>query len=317
MRKKRVAGARGGAGPRAETGAAAGPAGVVAMAAEARMPLAAAEGHMPGAGVGAQVPLASAEAHLWWARPAAFGEGAQLARLRALLTDDECARADRYRVARDRRTSLVTRALVRTVLSRYSGVPSGRWRFRTNEHGRPEIASPASPLRFNVSHTDGLVVCLVGRGRELGVDAENLGRDRRWLDLAERFFAPAEARALRAAPAARRRLRFLEYWTLKESYVKARGRGLTLPLSGFWFDLPAGTRDGIRVRFTPAVADDPARWQFTLDRLGTGHVVATAIDSTGAARVRIAHYEAVAARGGGSSGPAHSAGRMVLDPGQE
>ena len=202
MRKKRVAGARGGAGPRAETGAAAGPAGVVAMAAEARMPLAAAEGHMPGAGVGAQVPLASAEAHLWWARPAAFGEGAQLARLRALLTDDECARADRYRVARDRRTSLVTRALVRTVLSRYSGVPSGRWRFRTNEHGRPEIASPASPLRFNVSHTDGLVVCLVGR------DASSASTRRTWAETgAGSISRSGSSRRPRRALCARRRRR--------------------------------------------------------------------------------------------------------------
>ncbi len=315
MRKKRVASASGGAGPRAGPGAAAGPAGITAMAADAQVPLAAAEGRVPGAGAGAQVSLAAAEAHLWWARPDAFAEAGQLARLRALLTDDERARADRYRLARDRRASLVTRALVRTVLSRYSGVPPARWRFRTNEHGRPEIASPASPLRFNVSHTDGLVVCFVSRGRELGVDAEHLGRDRRWLDLAERFFAPAEARALREVPAAQRRLRFLEYWTLKESYVKARGRGLTLPLSGFWFDLPAGAGDGIRIRFTPVVADDPARWQFTLDCLGTGHVVATAIDSNGVGEVRIAHYEAVAARRGGSLGPAHSAGRMVLDPG--
>ncbi len=289
----------------------------MAMAADAQVPLAAAEGRVPGAGAEAQVSLAAADAHLWWARPDAFAEAGQLARLRALLTDDERARADRYRLARDRRTSLVTRALVRVTLSRYCGVPPARWRFRTSGHGRPEVASPATPLRFNVSHTEGLVVCLVGRGRELGVDAESLRQDRRWLDIAERFFARAEARALREAPAAHRRLRFLEYWTLKESYVKARGRGLTLPLSGFRFDLPAGAGDGIRIRFTPAVADDPARWQFTLDRLGTGHVVATAIDSTGVAGVRIAHYEAVAARGGGSPGPPRSAGRMVLDPGQE
>lgn len=287
----------------------------MAIAEEAQVPLVATEGHMPDAGAGARMPLAAAEAHLWWARPAAFAEAGQLARLRGLLTDDERARADRYRLARDRRTSLVTRALVRVTLSRYCGVPPARWRFRANDHGRPEVASPATPLRFNVSHTEGLVVCLVGRGRELGVDAESLRQDRRWLDIAERFFAPAEARALREVPAAQRRLRFLEYWTLKESYVKARGHGLTLPLSGFWFDLPAGTRDGIRIRFTAAVADDPARWQFTLGRLGTGHVVATAIDGIGAARVRIAHYEAVAAEGGGSLGPPHPAGRVVLDPG--
>ena len=268
------------------------------------------------AGPAALMPLPDAVAHLWSARPAAFVDPAQLARLRAILTDEERARTDRFRLARDRRTSLVTRALVRVTLSRYCDVPPGRWRFRSNDRGRPEIASPASALRFNVSHTEGLVVCLVGRGRELGVDAESLHRDRRWLDLAVRFFAPAEALALRGVPAARQPLRFLEYWTLKESYVKARGRGLTLPLSGFCFDLPAPTPDDVRIRFTPAIDDDPARWQFTLGRFGAGHVVATAIDRTGAGRVGIAHYEAVAPRAG-ASGPPLAAGRMVLDPGPE
>ena len=264
--------ANGGAGPRAEARAAAGSAAVL--------------------------PLPVDEAHLWSARPA-FAEPARLVRLRAMLTDEERARADRFRFLRDRRTGLVTRALVRITLSRYCDVAPARWRFRTNEHGRPEIASPASSLRFNVSHTEGLVVCLVSQGRELGVDAESLERDRRWLDLADRYFAPAEARALREAPAARRRLRFLEYWTLKESYVKARGRGLTLPLSGFWFDLPAPPRDRIGIRFTPSVEDDPARWQFSLESLGPSHLVATAIERAGATRVRVRHYEAEALGGGG------------------
>ena len=267
---------------------------------------------------GTVLPLPAGEAHLWSARPASFADAAHLERLRAMLTEEERARADRYRFARDRRTSLVTRALVRVTLSWYCDVPPARWRFRTNDHGRPEIASPASPLRFNVSHTDGLVVCLVGRERQLGVDAESLDRDRRWLDIAERFFAPAEARALREVPASRRPLRFLEYWTLKESYVKARGRGLTLPLSGFGFDLPAPSRDGIGLRVGPAVVDaDPARWQFTLERLGAGHVVATAVDRAGAARVRIVHYRAVARRGDGSPSTPPAAGRMLLDPGTE
>ena len=271
------------------------------------------------AGPAATMPLPAGEAHLWSARPGAFIDPAQLARYRAILTGEERARADRFRFARDRRTSLVTRALVRVTLSRYCDVPPARWRFRANRHGRPEIASPASSLRFNLSHTEGLVVCLVSRGRELGVDAESLHRDRRWLDLAGRFFAPAEARALRGVPAAGRPLRFLEYWTLKEAYVKARGRGLTLPLSGFWFDLPAGTADDIRIRirFARAIDDDPVRWQFTLDRLGAGHVVATAIDRAGAARVPIARFEAVASGDADPAGPLPAAGRMVLDPGPE
>ena len=262
---------------------------------------------------GATLPLPAAEVHLWSARPAAFTDPAQLARLRALLSGDELARADRFRSALDRRTGLVTRALVRITLSRYCGVPPARWRFRTNRHGRPEIAAPVSPLRFSVSHTDGLVVCLVGRSRRIGVDAESLGRGRRWLDLAERFFVPAEARALRQLPPARRPLRFLEYWTLKESYVKARGHGLTLPLSGFWFDLPAAPRDGIRIRFTPAVDDDPARWRFTLHRPGESHVVATATDCGRRDGVRIAHYEAAARESADPADPVPAGGRLVLD----
>lgn len=265
----------------------------------------------------AVLPLPAGHAHLWSARPASFTDPAQLARLRALLTDEERARTGRFRFARDRRASLVTRALVRVTLSRYCGVPPARWRFRADQHGRPEIAAPVSGLRFNVSHTEGLVVCLVGRARGLGVDAERLGRGRRWLDLAERFFAPAEARALRGVPAALRPLRFLEYWTLKESYVKARGRGLTLPLSGFWFELPAPVRDGIRIRFTPAVEDDPARWRFTLDRLGESHVVATAIDRAGTGGVRVAHFEAAARGSAGTPGSPSPAGRMALDPGPD
>lgn len=261
---------------------------------------------------GAPLPLPAAEAHLWSARPATFTDPAQLARLRALLTGDELARIDRFRFAGDRRTGLVTRALVRTALSRYCRVPPARWRFRTNRHGRPEIAAPASRLRFSVSHTDGLVVCLVGRGRDLGVDAESLDRRGRWLDLAERFFAPAEARALRGVRPDRRRLRFLEYWTLKESYVKARGRGLTLPLSGFWFDLPAPARGGIRIHCTPLVEDDAARWQFTLDRPGESHVVATAVDRGRSAGVRIARYEALARGAPGPSEPP-GGGRTAFD----
>ena len=240
-----------------------------------------------------RVTLAGRHAHLWWIRPDTIGDPAELARCRALLTDDEREKTDRFRVARDRQTCLITRVLVRTTLSRYCDVPPARWRFRTNDHGRPEIGSPSSTIHFNLSHTNGLIVCLVSRGREVGVDVENLERANRWLDLSERFFAPRETAALRRVDAAERATRFLEYWTLKESYVKARGLGLAIPLTGFSFDLPAGASDDISIRFTPAIDDDAARWQFTLERFGRDHLVATAVERDGPEPVRITLHEAV------------------------
>jgi 4'-phosphopantetheinyl transferase len=235
--------------------------------------------------------LSEREAHMWWVRPDAIVDGAVLERCRRLLTDDERARVDRYRFAADRHTCLITRALVRTTLSRYAEVAPDAWRFRTNEHGRPEIATPASALRFNLSHTNGLVVCLVSRERAVGVDVETLSRVHRWLDLAERFFAPREANALRQAVASEQPERFLEYWTLKESYIKARGLGLAIPLDHFSFDLPSPL-SGIAMRAEPALGDDATRWQFSLEHFGDDHVLATAIERRGSAPVEITRYEA-------------------------
>ena len=240
-----------------------------------------------------RVTLAGRHAHLWWMRPDTFTDPAELARCRALLTDDERQKTDRFRLARDRHTCLMTRVLVRTSLSRYCDVPPARWRFRTNDHGRPEIGTPPSTIRFNLSHTNGLIVCLVSRGREVGVDVENLDRANRWLDLAERFFAPREAAALRRVDASERPTRFLQYWTLKESYIKARGLGLAIPLAGFSFDLPAPAPDDISIRFTHAIGDDEARWQFTLERLDRNHLVATAVERAGLEPVRVTLLEAV------------------------
>ena len=242
----------------------------------------------------APLTLPDRQAHLWWARPERFTDPAELAGYRAMLTDDERDKTDRFRFARDRHTCLITRALVRTTLSRYQDVPPERWRFRTNDHGRPNVSAPASPVRFNLSHTDGLIVCLVSRDRDVGVDVEHLERASRWVDLADRYFAPREVAALRRVTAAGRPTRFLEYWTLKESYIKARGLGLAIPLADFSFDLPARSTDDIAIRFAPAIDDEPARWQFGLERLASGHLVATAVERGTGEPVPVTLHEAVA-----------------------
>src|SRR5690606_33310169 len=96
------------------------------------------------------------------------------------------------------------------------------------------------PLVFNLSHTDGLIACAVSRGREVGVDVEWLDRRGGDIDVADRFFSRYEVQALYAQPPERRRDRFFRYWTLKESYIKARGMGLALPLDRFSFELDRG-----------------------------------------------------------------------------
>jgi 4'-phosphopantetheinyl transferase len=229
------------------------------------------------------------EAHLWIARPDEARDAGLLFRYEALLSEDERRKCSRFVFEKDQHTCLVTRALVRTVLSRYAPVPPERWRFAFNEYGRPAIDEPRDErwLRFNVSHTTGLVVCLVARQREVGVDVEDRKRSGQLLEVADRFFSPFEVEALRALPREEQLDRFFFYWTLKESYIKARGMGLAIPLSQFSFELDSARERGIRIRFDPELRDDPARWDFSALSYGRRHAIASSLERLHQDEIRI------------------------------
>lgn len=207
---------------------------------------------------------------------------ARLDAYRLLLTDDEQARMARFVFENDRRAFLLTRALVRTTLSRYAAVAPADWRFIANTHGRPDIADrPAGvpDLRFNLSHTNGLIACAVTMEREVGVDVEHVQRVLTH-DIASRFFAPSEVEDLHALPASEQARVFFDYWTLKESYIKARGFGLALPLGDFAFTLRPDKAPTIR--FEPSLPDDPESWQFAQDWPTPDHRLAVAVRRHGA-----------------------------------
>jgi 4'-phosphopantetheinyl transferase len=218
--------------------------------------------------------LTSAEIHLWLAFYETVPEHLH-ARYRTLLTDAERAQESRFHFASDRLRYLVTRALVRTVLSRYVPIAPADWTFSTDAYGRPEIANELAddpPLSFNISHTRSLIVLAVSRKRALGVDVEN-SRDRKVsMDIANRFFSQVEASDLFAIPNVLQHDRFFEYWTFKESYIKARGMGLSIPLDKFSFRYPNDR--SVEISILPELGDDAARWQFWQFRPAPEYLVA-------------------------------------------
>lgn len=214
---------------------------------------------------------------LWFAAPDEISDPGLLEAYRGVLNPEERARHRRFILPRHRHQFLVARALVRTTLSRYADVDPAAWTFSFNEHGRPELDGPpgAPPLRFNLSHADGLMVCGVVRRRELGVDVEDRSRRVRSMAIVDRFFAPREVRDLRALPEAEQLTRFFDYWTLKESYIKARGMGLALPLGKFAFSVHRGRPLGLST--DPALQDDPAGWRHALLRPTARHTAAVTV----------------------------------------
>ena len=225
------------------------------------------------------LPLRPDEVHLWVVEPERVSEPRLLAAYHAMLSAEERERHSRFRFDKHKLQFLVSHALVRVTLSRYAPVQPQAWRFSVNAYGRPDITGEGLPrLRFNLSHTDGMAVCAVVLDTDVGADVEHSGRPGQTVELADSFFSRSEVQALRALPVERQRERFFDYWTLKESYIKARGAGLSLPLDQFAFHLEPGQPP--RISFDPRLGDDPETWQFVQVRLSPEHPAAVAVRRT-------------------------------------
>jgi len=241
---------------------------------------------------------------VWIAPVGLVLDPAEADRCRTIVTPGELAGCGRFVHDADRRRELATRATVRIVLSRYAEVAPGEWRFEAGPLGRPEIASPAGTrLRFNVAHTRELVTCAVTETADVGVDVESVAAHPDLSRLAASVMSDEEFAEFEHVADADRPARFAAAWTLKESYLKARGLGLSLSPRAAAFDLRAP--GAIRATFSAEAADDPAAWWFASWDEPPGHVVAVAL-RTGRAPSRVEVRRLVS-----FDGRAETAGRLL------
>jgi 4'-phosphopantetheinyl transferase len=224
-------------------------------------------------------PLEVGHTHLWLCDIDAILDEATRSTYLALLDEQESSRIKRLVFARDKHRFLVSHALLRSVLARYTGQAGQRLRFRTGAHGKPELVTDltGSTCRFNLSHSGSRALLAVTRAESgIGVDIEFHETERRLAALAERNFAPVEAARLQGLSGAALVNRFYEFWTLKEAYIKARGVGLSQSLREFWF-----LRDveGIlEFDALPIVDPAPEKWRFWCYRL-PGYSAALAVQA--------------------------------------
>lgn len=153
------------------------------------------------------------------------------------VSDSRKRAAVRYAHSVDALRTVLGEALARVAICRRLQVVNKRLVFGKNPFGRPLLLEPDG-YDFNVSHAGDWVVCAFA-DQGVGIDVEQI----RPLDLtiAQRYFAPGEYAALLDKPTDAEQLQyFFQVWTLKESYVKAIGEGLSIPLDAF--EVAAGKR---------------------------------------------------------------------------
>ena len=192
---------------------------------------------MPNKHNATKLTLNEHEIHLWQTTPQDIHDSTLLERYTSLLTDDERQKQQRYIFEKDQHNALITRAFVRDLLSHYCNIKPENWQFFKGEYGKPEVLSAPIPIRFNVSHTKNMIICAVTLEHDIGCDVEDTSKKLQVRDIAKRFFSKQETKALYSLPENEQNSRFFNYWTLKESYIKAWGQGLAIPLADFSFKI--------------------------------------------------------------------------------
>ena len=238
---------------------------------------------------GADYELADGQVHIWLLELKAPVDPTVRTRYTSVLDAQELTRLGRFAFEHLRDEYLVSHALTRLILSGYERMPAGALTMVRNAYGRPELSTSRIGLRFNLSHAAGLAALAITQAVDIGVDLEREDRAVETMGIARHYFAPAETDWLSRQPQDRQKRTFLEQWTLKEAYVKARGLGLNLELNQFAIDL--ADQEAPTIVF-PDGFDDPAEWQLSVCQPTENYVLGLAVRRLAAIRGQVALIDA-------------------------
>lgn len=153
----------------------------------------------------------------------------QFTKLLSFVDKDKQTRINRFVKNEDAQRTLIADILARQMICNKINLPPHKIEFSYNDYGKPYLKAN-STVHFNVTHSENWVVCAID-DKPLGIDIEHV----KPIDshIAENFFSDEENRALDFTDDDKKLEYFYDTWTLKESYVKALGKGLSIPLNSF------------------------------------------------------------------------------------
>lgn len=145
-----------------------------------------------------------------------------------------------YCVESRKREFLISRFSLRILLTDYfPDVPAQDWKFGTTSLGKPLVIGPIdiSPVQFNVSHSNNRAIIAFSLTKALGVDVEHVRKIKAVQLVSESYFSTEEIVTMTKADPQEVHHVFFNYWTLKESFSKALGEGLSFPLDKVTFNV--------------------------------------------------------------------------------
>ncbi len=168
-------------------------------------------------------------AHVWYG---SFSRNeSNLPAFEQVLSEDEIEKASNFKFKKDRDSFIISRGILRELLGGYLAMSPIELKFEYTSYGKPYL--PNQLLYFNVSHSGDMAAFAFTLNCEIGVDIERIKKDFDVLELARNFFSNNEIVSLERQPKEKLSRAFFRCWTRKESFIKAKGSGLSFPLNQF------------------------------------------------------------------------------------
>lgn len=200
-----------------------------------------------------------------------------------LLSTDEKKRAKRYHFVRDQKKYIIARGILRKILSCYVEHHPRELLIKYNSYGKPFLVGNQS-LFFNVSHSDNLVLYGFTKIHRIGVDIERLKPIENLDQIVDYYFTIIEKDQFARLPPHMRNDAFFRWWTLKEAYVKSKGKGLSLPLNEFSVSFMPGEK----VRLIESKDDKYfyKNWFLNTIKTKAGYIAAIAVEGCNRKKIR-------------------------------
>lgn len=149
----------------------------------------------------------------------------EIALLKGLLSPEERAKSERFRLPHDRDSYTIVHGLLRRILGEYFNISPGAVEIVYDAFGKPSVAGSHGIIFFNLSHSTGVSVLAFDRDHQIGVDVEHIRKDFEYRPIVDRFFGREDMQFL-GSPEGSSVAGFYKIWTRKEALLKAIGTGI-------------------------------------------------------------------------------------------
>jgi 4'-phosphopantetheinyl transferase len=190
------------------------------------------------------------------------------------LSVAETQKAAKFRFQKDKANFVLGRSILRILAGHYLSEDPKKVKFKYNKYGKPQLAD-SNILRFNIAHSEDSIVLGFSENMAIGIDVEKIKTDFDIMEIARNYFSEREIEALGNFPPSQRARAFYRCWTRKESFIKAKGTGLSFPLNAFTVSL--NRDDSAKLLETQWQASERSEWNLYSFTPSEGYLAALTV----------------------------------------